>query len=89
MPVPTFDPPPSAVTEATAWEVAYQRFETPERTWSQIVGSPERSALGMLNASAMMATYRFVKGLQSDNDAFKAEVAKWGAMVKALGLSIN
>jgi ubiquinone/menaquinone biosynthesis C-methylase UbiE len=31
MPVPTFDPPPSAVTEATAWEVAYQRFETPEQ----------------------------------------------------------
>jgi hypothetical protein len=63
------------------WAVAeaqhfIQRFETPERTWSQIVGSPERYALGMLNASAMMATYRFVRGLQSDNDAFKAEVAK-------------
>lgn len=53
-----------------------QRFETPERTWSQIVGSPEGHALGMLNASAMMATYRFVKGLLSDDGAFKVEVAK-------------
>ena len=53
-----------------------QRFETPERSWRQIVGSTEGHALGMLNASAMMATYRFVKGLQSGNDAFKVEVAK-------------
>lgn len=63
------------------WAVAearhfIQRFETPERTWGQIVSSPEGHALGMLNASAMMATYRFVNGLQSDGSAFKVEVAK-------------
>lgn len=53
-----------------------QRFEMPERTWSQIISSPEGHALGMLNASVMMATYRFVKGLQSDDGAFKGEIAK-------------
>lgn len=63
------------------WAVAeirhfIQRFETPERSWRQIIGSPEGQALGMLNASAMMATYRFVKGLQPVDGAFKVEVAK-------------
>ncbi|WP_179403831.1 type I restriction enzyme HsdR N-terminal domain-containing protein [Burkholderia guangdongensis] len=72
-----------------------QRFETPERTWSQIVGSPEGHALGMLNASAMMATYRFVNGLQPDDSAFKVEIAKlqlrqiWDMEKKLLGQVLN
>lgn len=67
--------------DETHWAAAearhfINRFETPERTWSQIASSPERQALGMLNASAMMATHRFVKGLQSSDGALKEEVAK-------------
>lgn len=63
------------------WSIAearhfVERFETPERTWRQIVGSPEGYALGMLNASAVMAMHRFVKGLQGENQSFKVEIAK-------------
>ncbi|GAB6854138.1 hypothetical protein JCM15831A_11620 [Asaia astilbis] len=67
--------------DETLWAVAEARhfilrFETPELTWRQIVSSPTGHALGMLNASTITATSRFVTGLQSGGGAFKVEIAK-------------
>jgi hypothetical protein len=54
----------------------FHRFFTPELSWSQILASPAKQILTMLDGSTASATQAFVQGCCTDAGTFNAEVAK-------------
>jgi hypothetical protein len=55
---------------------ALARHELPEMSWAQILASPEKQVIGLMDAQAREATYGFVKRHSADNHNFQLESAK-------------
>lgn len=55
---------------------ALARFQLPELSWDQIVASPERELIGLINGQAAIAVAEFVHHNSDENKRFKVESAK-------------